>query len=162
MPGATIRSPSGARPALAEGRRICGDATAAPRRCGIACCSTWCSTISASDGIRPTLSLRGLDNALYYRHAPDGSLVNDAGCGNILACDEPIVVDLVLDSSRASRRRRRFRFDLATTLGAARDSIRSAAAEGHRRDPVLGRLELIAEPWDIGPGGYQVGRFLGC
>ena len=116
-----------------------------------------------SDEQGPTLSLRGLDNALYYRHSPDGSLVNDAGCGNILACDEKIVADLVLDSLRRFARAgvAGFRFDLATTLGrrAAGFDPQAPLLKAIAGDPVLGRLELIAEPWDIGPGGYQVGRF---
>lgn len=116
-----------------------------------------------SDEHGPTLSLRGLDNALYYRHAADGSLINDAGCGNILDCDEPLVAALVLDSLRRFARAgvAGFRFDLATTLGRRADGFDANAPllKAISGDPELGKLELIAEPWDIGPGGYQVGRF---
>ena len=116
-----------------------------------------------SDEFGPTLSLRGLDNALYYRHAPDGRLINDAGCGNILAYDEPVVIRLVLDALRrfAKVGISGFRFDLATTLGRRTDGFSAdapllAAIAG---DPALRDLTLIAEPWDVGPGGYQLGRF---
>jgi glycogen debranching enzyme len=116
-----------------------------------------------SDAQGPTLSLRGLDNALYYRHAQDGSLINDAGCGNILACDEPVVRRLVLDSLRrfAEAGVAGFRFDLATTLGRNADCFSPDAPllQEIATDPLLRGLELIAEPWDIGPGGYQVGTF---
>ncbi len=116
-----------------------------------------------SDEFGPTLSLRGLDNALYYRHAPDGRLINDAGCGNILAYDEPVVIRLVLDALRrfAKVGISGFRFDLATTLGRRADGFSAdapllAAIAG---DPALRDLTLIAEPWDVGPHGYQLGRF---
>jgi glycogen debranching enzyme len=118
-----------------------------------------------SDAAGPTLSLRGLDNALYFRHAADDAdrLVNDTGCGNTLACDRPAVMHLVL---AALRRWRRcgvdgFRFDLATTLGRdqsefSRDAPLLAAIA---RDPELAGCILIAEPWDLGPGGYCLGEF---
>ncbi|MDE2363275.1 MAG: glycogen debranching protein GlgX [Hyphomicrobiales bacterium] len=116
-----------------------------------------------SDAEGPTLGLRGLDNALYYRHAADGTMINDAGCGNILACDAPAVVQLVLDTLRHYARAgvAGFRFDLATTLGRrpqgfAHDAPLLAAIE---RDEELKKLLLIAEPWDIGPGGYRLGAF---
>ena len=117
-----------------------------------------------SDEHGPTLSLRGLDNALYYRHAADGRLINDAGCGNILTCDEPIVMRLIMDSLRrfAQAGVVGFRFDLATTLGRAADGFHADAQllREIAADPVLGALQLVAEPWDIGPGGYQVGKFV--
>ena len=117
-----------------------------------------------SDRFGPTLSLRGLDNRTYYRHQPDGALVNDSGCGNTLACDHPVVRELILDSLRHFVRQAGvdgFRFDLATVLG------RSTSGFDHRArlfsemadDPVLGDRIMIAEPWDIGPGGYQLGNF---
>lgn len=116
-----------------------------------------------SDAQGPTLSLRGLDNAVYYRHDGDGGFVNDAGCGNILACDEPAVVQLVTGALRryADAGVAGFRFDLAATLGRCatgfdRDApLLRAIAD----DPVLGSLELVSEPWDVGPGGYQLGAF---
>ncbi len=119
-----------------------------------------------SDELGPTLSLRGLDNASYYRLLPDdpSRYVNDAGCGNILACDRGVVVRLVLDSLRAWVSHggiNGFRFDLAPTLGRRmsgfeREGPLLAAIE---QDPLLRDLKLIAEPWDIGPGGYQLGQF---
>jgi glycogen debranching enzyme GlgX/4-alpha-glucanotransferase len=118
-----------------------------------------------SDELGPTLSMRGLDNAEYYRLAADRSLyVNDAGCGNILAMDRPAVLRLGMDALRAWALfggMDGFRLDLATTLGRRetgfdRDAPFLAAVE---QDPVLSRCVMIAEPWDIGPGGYQLGAF---
>lgn len=117
-----------------------------------------------SDRFGPTLSLRGLDNPVYYRHDPDGRLINDSGCGNTIACDHPTVRKLILDSLGHFVRQAGvdgFRFDLATVLG------RSTAGFDHQarlfselaEDPVLGDRIMIAEPWDIGPGGYQLGNF---
>ncbi len=118
------------------------------------------------DELGPTVSLRGIDNATYYRlREDDRSLyVNDAGTGNILNCDHPAVIRLVMDSLRAWRTYggvAGFRFDLATTLGRTRQGFDRHAAllAAIRQDPVLRDLKLIAEPWDIGPGGYQVGGF---
>jgi glycogen operon protein len=119
-----------------------------------------------SDRLGPTLSLRGLDNRAYYRHHADepGRLVNDTGTGNTLACDHPAVQRLVLASLRhfvSQAGVDGFRFDLAPILGRMPDGFDPAApllAE-MRDDPVLRDRILIAEPWDIGPGGYQLGRF---
>ena len=120
-----------------------------------------------SDELGPTLSLRGLDNAGYYRLAHDRSLyVNDAGCGNILAMDRPAVLRLGMDALRAWALYGGldgFRLDLATTLGRRetgfdRNAPFLAAVE---QDPVLSGCVMIAEPWDIGPGGYQLGAFPG-
>jgi glycogen operon protein len=115
-----------------------------------------------SDTQGPTLSLRGLDNALYYRHAADGTLANDAGTGNVLAADRPEVMRLILDAMRhwAGTGIEGFRLDLATVLGRSadgyhRDAPLFAAMEG---DPVLSRMTIIAEPWDVGLGGYQLGN----
>ena len=118
------------------------------------------------DELGPTLSLRGLDNATYYRHAAGnpGVLVNDTGCGNTLALDRPPVVRLAMDALRAWAELGGvdgFRFDLATTLG-RRDSGFDPAAPlltAITQDPLLRDLRLIAEPWDIGPGGYRMGAF---
>lgn len=117
-----------------------------------------------SDALGPTLSLRGLDARTYYRRDARGRLVNDTGTGNTLACDRPIVRQLVLDSLRHFVRYAGidgFRFDLAPILG--RD------AAGYRKDaPLFKDLSadlllkdriLIAEPWDIGRDGYQLGNF---
>ena len=116
----------------------------------------------------PTLSFRGLDNASYYRlDAADPSrYVNDAGCGNILDAESPAVVRLVLDSLRAWARHGGidgFRFDLMPVLGRRRAGFDPHAPiiAAIAQDPVLRGLKLVAEAWDIGPGGYQVGQFDG-
>ena len=113
----------------------------------------------------PTVSMRGLDNASYYRLAKDRRYFNnDTGCGNTLALDRPPLVRLTMDALRAWVRFGGvdgFRFDLATVLG-RRDNGFDAAAPlitAISQDPVLRNVRLIAEPWDIGPGGYQVGAF---
>ncbi|OCW59388.1 glycogen debranching enzyme [Hoeflea olei] len=117
-----------------------------------------------SDTGGPTLSLRGLSNATYYRHDANGTLINDTGCGNTLACDRPEVQDLVLAAMRHFVTQAGidgFRFDLAPILGRNGHGF-SAEAQMLRRieqDPVLATSLLIAEPWDIGPGGYQLGNF---
>lgn len=113
-----------------------------------------------------TLSLRGLDNALYFRHAADhgGTLVNDSGCGNTLALDRVPVVQLVMDALRhwvLAAGVDGFRFDLAsilgrTALGFTPDAPLLAAIE---QDPLLSTRILIAEPWDVGLGGYRLGGF---
>ena len=110
-----------------------------------------------------TLSLRGLDNALYYRHA-NGQLVNDSGCGNTLALDRAPVVRLVMDALRTWVRETGidgFRFDLATTLGRTEQGYSPDAPllAAISQDPLLSNLIMIAEPWDVGPGGYQLGQF---
>ena len=118
------------------------------------------------DAEGPTVSLRGLDNASYYRLRPDNpaGYVDDAGCGNILACDRPWVVRLALDALRAWAEFggiNGFRFDLATTLARSSSGFNPGAPllSAIEQDPVLRNLRLVAEPWDIGPGGYQVGAF---
>jgi glycogen debranching enzyme GlgX/4-alpha-glucanotransferase len=118
------------------------------------------------DELGPTVSLRGLDNAGYYRLRTDDPAlyVNDAGTGNILACDRLQSVRLVTEAMRAWARRggvAGFRFDLASVLarrgdGFDPDAPLLAAIEA---DPELRGLKLIAEPWDCGPGGHQLGRF---
>lgn len=119
-----------------------------------------------SDELGPTLSLRGLDNRTYYRHDPyqPGLLVNVTGTGSTIACDAPDAVALILDALRHFALYAGvdgFRFDLATVLGRTmygfdpEHSLLRAIAE----DPVLKDRMLIAEPWDIGPGGYQLGNF---
>lgn len=119
-----------------------------------------------SDVWGPTLSFRGLDNRTYYDHGAHepGQLVNDTGTGNTLACGNPDVTDLVLDALRHFVLHAGvdgFRFDLATVLGRrGRDFdpeaplLRAIVA-----DPLLADRVLIAEPWDIGPNGYQLGNF---
>ncbi len=115
------------------------------------------------DALGPTLSLRGLDNAAYYR-LDRGAYLNDTGCGNTLALDRAPALDLVMDSLRAWARFggvHGFRFDLAATLGRRPEGFDPNAPllAAISQDPVLRALKLIAEPWDIGPGGYQLGRF---
>ena len=118
------------------------------------------------DALGPTLSWRGLDNASYYRLTPDNpaAYVNDAGTGNVLALDRPFPLRLVMDCLRTWRRLggvNGFRFDLATVLGRRAEGFDPAAPllAAIGQDPELRGLKLIAEPWDIGPGGYQLGRF---
>jgi glycogen debranching enzyme GlgX len=118
-----------------------------------------------SDEWGPTLSFRGLDNAGYYRLAADRSrYVNDAGCGNILAMDRPAVVRLGMDALRAWAiygGLDGFRLDLATTLGRRESGfdLEAPFLTGVEQDPILSRCMMIAEPWDIGSGGYQLGNF---
>ncbi len=118
-----------------------------------------------SDHLGPTLSMRGLDNASWYRLRPDDPAlyIDDAGCGNILAADRPIVVRLVMDALRrwADAGLDGFRFDLATTLARRPGGFDAEAPllTAIAQDPRLRDLTLIAEPWDIGPGGYQLGEF---
>ena len=119
-----------------------------------------------ADELGPTLSLRGLDNATFYRLRPDDAAlyVNDAGCGNILALDRSPALCLAMDALRAWAIRGGvdgFRFDLAVTLGRRADGFDPAAPllAAIAQDPVLRDLKLIAEPWDIGPGGYHPGAF---
>ncbi len=117
-----------------------------------------------SDAHGPILSLRGLDNATYYRHDDEDRLINDTGCGNTLACEHPAVRRLVLDAMRHFVRHAGvdgFRFDLAPILGRLPHGFAPDAPllTEIRSDPVLADRVLIAEPWDIGPGGYNLGRF---
>jgi isoamylase len=114
----------------------------------------------------PTLSFKGIDNASYYRLLPDTPryYINDTGTGNTVNLSHPRVLQLVADSLRYWATEMRvdgFRFDLATIL--AREPYGFDEGGGFldacRQDPVLSSVKLIAEPWDIGPGGYQVGQF---
>ena len=114
----------------------------------------------------PTLSFRGIDNASYYRLVDDQRRYyrNHSGTGNTLNLSVPRVLQMVTDSLRywvTEMKVDGFRFDLATTL--AREVEDFAESSGFlyscRQDPVLSTVKLIAEPWDCGPGGYQVGRF---
>jgi glycogen operon protein len=117
-----------------------------------------------SDIMGPTLSLRGLDNRAYYSHSEDGRLTNETGCGNVVDSSHPAAQRLVMDSLRHFAVHAGvdgFRFDLAPVLGrvGGRFAADAALLESIRRDPVLAGRTLIAEPWDIGPEGYQLGRF---
>ena len=115
-----------------------------------------------SDRHGPTLSMRGLDEALYYAHAPDGTLINDTGTGNTLDCSRPEVRALILASLRhfAAIGVDGFRFDLAPVLARGPGFDRDAPIFAEiAADPLLATRVMIAEPWDIGPGGYQLGNF---
>lgn len=110
-----------------------------------------------------TLSFRGLDHALYYRYA-GGRLANDTGCGNTLNFEEPHVVQLAMDALRSWTCRTGadgFRFDLATVMGRRATGFDASAPllSAIEQDPLLSRLIMIAEPWDVGPGGHRLGQF---
>jgi glycogen operon protein len=113
----------------------------------------------------PTLSFRGIDNASYYGLADDPRYYFDTtGCGNSLDLRHTRVLQMVMDSLRYWVEECHvdgFRFDLATTLGRERASFDRDAVflEATRQDPVLSKVKLIAEPWDTGPDGYQLGNF---
>lgn len=113
----------------------------------------------------PTLCFRGFDNAAYYRLADDKRyLMDDTGCGNSLNMDHPFTLRLVMDSLRywvEVMRVDGFRFDLASTLARTggifnRDGPFCRAI---RQDPVLNKVKMIAEPWDVGHDGYQLGAY---
>lgn len=117
-----------------------------------------------SDIHGPTLSLRGLNARDYFRHAANGVLINDTGTGNSIACNHPMVRRLILDSLRhfvGQGGVDGFRFDLGPALGRMEQGFDPSAPllEDMRADPLLSDRVLIAEPWDIGPNGYQLGRF---
>jgi isoamylase len=113
----------------------------------------------------PTLSFRGIDNASYYVLADDPRYYFETtGCGNNLNLTHERVLMMVMDSLRYWVEECHvdgFRFDLASTLGRDRDQFSSHAVflDAVRQDPVMSKVKLIAEPWDTGPGGYQVGNF---
>ncbi|HZZ62329.1 MAG TPA: glycogen debranching protein GlgX [Roseiarcus sp.] len=119
-----------------------------------------------SDQFGPTLSFRGLDNAAWFRLDPQNPAlyVNDAGTGNCLALDRPIVVGMAIGALRRWMIHGGidgFRFDLATALGRGPGGFDPDAPffRALAEDPVLRRARLIAEPWDVGPGGYRLGSF---
>ena len=114
----------------------------------------------------PTLSLRGIDNATYYcLQSQDARYyVNDTGCGNTLNVKNPRVLQMVCDSLRYWAHDMGvdgFRFDLATVMGREAQGFFQGSGffDVLKQDPILSRKKLIAEPWDIGPGGYQLGRY---
>jgi isoamylase len=114
----------------------------------------------------PTLCFRGLDNASYYRLTAGQPryYVNDTGCGNTLNVSHPYVLRMVLDSLRfwvECMGIDGFRFDLATTLGRENHGFdpNGGFFDALRQDPILSQVRMIAEPWDIGPGGYRLGEF---
>jgi isoamylase len=114
----------------------------------------------------PNLSLRGIDNAHYYRLLPDrrARYEDFTGCGNTLNMQSPQVLQLIMDSLRYWVEEMHvdgFRFDLASALARELHAVDrlSAFFDVIRQDPTISRIKLIAEPWDIGEGGYQVGNF---
>lgn len=113
----------------------------------------------------PTLSLKGLDNTSYYRLAESPRYYKDyTGCGNTLNMQSPRVLQLIMDSLRywvLEMHVDGFRFDLAAALARELHDVDKLGAffDIIHQDPVLSQVKLIAEPWDVGPGGYQVGNF---
>ncbi|MGF1610877.1 MAG: glycogen debranching protein GlgX [Kiloniellales bacterium] len=117
------------------------------------------------DHLGPTLSFKGADNASYYILDSDPRYYFDVtGCGNTLNLKNSRVLQMVMDSLRYWVEEAHvdgFRFDLATALGREREGFERHAVffEAVRQDPVLSEVKLIAEPWDVGPNGYQLGKF---
>ncbi|MBW3598168.1 MAG: glycogen debranching protein GlgX, partial [Planctomycetes bacterium] len=113
----------------------------------------------------PTFSFRGIDNAAYYRLAPDARYYMDyTGCGNTPNLQNPRVLQLIMDSLRywiTDLHVDGFRFDLASTLARELHEVDKLGAffDIIHQDPVISQVKLIAEPWDLGEGGYQVGNF---
>jgi isoamylase len=114
----------------------------------------------------PTLSFKGIDNASYYRLIPDKKryYINDTGTGNTVNLSHPRVIQMVLDSLRYWRQETQvdgFRFDLGTILAREYGGFdqHSGFLKACGQDPILQCVKRIAEPWDCGPGGYQVGEF---
>lgn len=114
----------------------------------------------------PTLSFRGIDNAAYYRLSQKNHRYYEdfTGCGNTLNIRHPGVLQLIMDSLRywvLEMRVDGFRFDLAAALARELHAVNKLSAffDVIRKDPVLSRVKLIAEPWDLGEGGYQIGNF---
>lgn len=113
----------------------------------------------------PTLSFRGIDNAAYYRLAQDQRYYMDyTGCGNTFDMSNPRVLQLIMDSLRywiTEMHVDGFRFDLASTLARELHEVNKLGGffDIIHQDPILSQTKLIAEPWDLGPGGYMVGNF---
>ena len=118
------------------------------------------------DHLGPTLAFRGIDNDAYYRLVPDDRrrYVDYTGCGNTLNMTHPRTLQLLMDSLRywiLEMHVDGFRFDLASALARQLHDVDrlSAFFDVIHQDPVVGQAKLIAEPWDVGEGGYQVGNF---
>ncbi len=116
------------------------------------------------DHLGQTLSFRGIDNLSYYRLTEDGHYLNWSGCGNTVNLTHPRVLQMVMDSLRYWAEDMHvdgFRFDLGTALGREAQDFDSGSGffDVLRQDPVLSKLKLIAEPWDVGPDGYRLGGF---
>ncbi len=114
----------------------------------------------------PTLSFRGLDNSTYYRTSPENPrfYVDFTGTGNTFNARNPYVIQLIMDSLRywvLEMHVDGFRFDLASTLARELWDVDQLSSffEVIQQDPVISRVKLIAEPWDLGNGGYQIGNF---
>jgi glycogen operon protein len=114
----------------------------------------------------PLLSWRGIDNSVYYRLMPQDKRLyeNVTGCGNTVNCEHPQVRALIIDCLKywvEDMHVDGFRFDLATVLGREGNGFNEQCAffKSLRADPALAYVKLIAEPWDVGWGGYQLGRF---
>jgi glycogen operon protein len=114
----------------------------------------------------PTLSFRGIDNAAYYRLNPDdpSTYVDYTGTGNTLDATSPRVLQLIMDSLRywiTEMHVDGFRFDLASALARELHDVDKLGSffDIIHQDPIINQVKLIAEPWDVGPGGYQVGNF---
>ncbi|MGB7974715.1 MAG: glycogen debranching protein GlgX [Roseiarcus sp.] len=119
-----------------------------------------------SDELGPTLSFRGLDNQAWFRLDPNNTelYVNDTGTGNCLALDRPLVIEMAIGALKrwmVNGGLDGFRFDLATTLGRRDTGFDPEAPffQALAADPVLAKARFIAEPWDVGPGGYRLGQF---
>jgi glycogen operon protein len=110
----------------------------------------------------PTSSLRGLDNASYYRHTADGDYIDVTGCGNTVDFSQPVAQRLVLDSLRYWANEVQidgFRFDLAGRNKEVEFDSQHPLLTAIVNDPDLADTKMIAEPWDVGMGGWQVGNF---
>jgi len=114
----------------------------------------------------PTLAFKGIDNFSYYRTLPDDAryYINDTGTGNTINTSHPRVLQMIMDSLRYWAEHMHidgFRFDLGTILGREPYGFdqRSGFFDAVGQDPALAKVKLIGEPWDVGPGGYQVGGF---
>jgi isoamylase len=119
-----------------------------------------------ADHMGPTLSFRGIDNAAYYRLRDDDKryYLDYTGCGNSLNVRHPHALQLIMDSLRywiTEMHVDGFRFDLASALARELHDVDRLAAffDLVQQDPVVSQVKLIAEPWDVGEGGYQVGNF---
>jgi glycogen operon protein len=116
----------------------------------------------------PTLSFRGLDNFSYYKLSPDNKryYMDFTGCGNTPGMSHPRVLQMIMDSLRywvLEMHVDGFRFDLASALARELYEVNKLSTffDIIQQDPILNQVKLIAEPWDVGPGGYQVGNFPG-
>ena len=111
----------------------------------------------------PFFSFKGIDNNVYYMLTPDGNYYNFSGCGNTVNCNHPVVQQMIVECLRywvTTYRVDGFRFDLASVMGRTPAFRQDAPLfTAIQNCPQLSRVKLIAEPWDIGEGGYQVGNF---